>query len=57
MEKDELEKFLKKVRSVECTEQDFIYYWTQIKKRPLREAKKFYPIHIDEIHRAFFDIR
>jgi hypothetical protein len=57
MDKEELEKFLKKVDSLECTEKDFILYWTQIKKLPYEDAKKFYPIHMDEISRIKFDLR
>jgi hypothetical protein len=57
MDKEELEKFLKRVDSVDCTEQDFIFYWTQIKKKSLEEAKEYYPIHMDQMSRIKFDIR
>lgn len=56
MTEKELKVFFDKLDSLDCTEEDFIYYWTQIKKHPLEEAKEFYLIHMDHISRAHLNI-
>ncbi|HMW08762.1 MAG TPA: hypothetical protein PK079_26445 [Leptospiraceae bacterium] len=57
MTEDEKKVLEKKSYSIDCTEDDFILYWTNVKGRSVEEAKEAYPIIMNEIARAHFNIK
>ena len=52
----ELEKFMKKVESLDCTKADFFIYWTQILKAPEEDVKLAYQMHINDLAKAIYKI-